>query len=214
MMRVERIVVGALETNCYLVSCDETGEAVVIDPGAEPERILRAVEKAGARVVAIVNTHGHFDHIAANGPLKDVTHAEVWVHPSDADMLTDGNLNGSALLFGIPQTVPPADRFLDDGCEVRFGNLKIKVLHTPGHSPGSVSLLVEGHLFCGDTLFRGSIGRWDLPGGSFQTLMRSIRDKLLPLGDEVAVHPGHGPETTIGWEKRHNPFLTDGTVLV
>ncbi|HID09905.1 MAG TPA: MBL fold metallo-hydrolase [Candidatus Latescibacteria bacterium] len=213
-MRVERIVVGALETNCYLICCDETEEAVVIDPGADPERILRAVEEAGVHVAAIVNTHGHFDHIAANGPLKEATGADVWVHPFDADMLTDGNLNGSALFFGLPRAVPPADRFLEDGDEVSCGKIAMKVIHAPGHSPGSVLLLAGGHIFCGDTLFRGSIGRWDLPGGSFEALIRSIRDRLLRLGDDIVVHPGHGSETTIGYERRYNPFLTDGTVLV
>lgn len=210
-MRISRIVVGALETNCYVISCDETGEAVVVDPGAEPERVLRAT--GGLEVVAIVDTHGHYDHVGANGQVKEATGAEVWIHPSDAGMLTDGNLNGSAEFLGAPLTVPPADRFLGEG-KVKFGNLEVEVIHTPGHSPGSVSLFLEGHLFCGDLLFRGSVGRWDLPGGSFGELMSSIAEKLLPLGDDVVVHPGHGPETKIGWERRYNPFLADGTFVV
>ena len=211
-MRIKRIVVGALETNCYIISCEETGEAVVVDPGAEPDRVLR--ETQGLEVVAIVDTHGHYDHVGANGQVKKATGADVWIHPSDGNMLTDGNLNGSAMFLGAPVTVPPADRFLGEGEEIRFGRLSMRAIHTPGHSPGSASLFVDGHLFCGDVLFRGSVGRWDLPGGSFGELMRSITEKLLPLGDDVVVHPGHGPETTIGWERRYNPFLTDGTFVV
>ena len=211
-MRIERIVVGPLETNCYVISCEETGRAVVVDPGAEPERILRAVE--GLEVVAILDTHGHYDHVGANGQVKDATGADVWIHPSDSGMLSDGDLNGSTLLLGFPVTVPPADRSLLEGDIVRFGNIEMRTIHTPGHSPGSVSLLVEGHLICGDVLFRGSVGRWDLPGGSPSQLLRSVTEKLLPLGDEVVVHPGHGPETTLGWERAYNPFLTEDSFLV
>lgn len=202
-MRVRRLTLGPLETNCWIVDDGEGGAAVVIDPADEPQEILEAL--SGAEVAAVVLTHGHFDHIAAVAEIVRTTGAPLAVHEADAAGITSAAGSGGAL-FGFDVCAPPADRLLDDGDVVEVGRERLAVLHTPGHTPGSICLLGEGHLFSGDTLFAGSIGRTDFAGGDMASMRRSI-GLLASLPDEVLVHPGHGPETTIGRERRVNPFF-------
>lgn len=201
---------GAVDTNCYVVGCPETKAAAIIDPGAfSPEEVgavLGLMEKDGLKATCIVNTHGHIDHIAGNRALKEATGAALLIHRDDAGRLGDGQLNGS-FLFGMDIVSPPADRLLEDGEAIELGDLRLEVIHTPGHTPGGICLICGDVLFSGDTLFAGSVGRTDLPGGSERVIISSIRDKLLVLPEETSVRPGHGPRTTIGKEKNSNPFL-------
>jgi glyoxylase-like metal-dependent hydrolase (beta-lactamase superfamily II) len=192
--------------NCFIVGCEKTKSAVVIDPGDEVNKILLALADAKLTVKYIINTHGHFDHVGANKRLKDATNAPILIHKADADMLAQVSM--SAMAFGMSgENSPPADQTIDEGDKITFGDITLTVLHTPGHSLGGVSFHNNGVVFVGDSLFAGSIGRTDFPGGDYDTLIRSIKTKLLPLGDDVVVYSGHGPETTIGREKRFNPFL-------
>lgn len=207
-MFVQRIQVGMIGTNCYLVACPETKEAIVIDPGDEGEEIYKLVTKNGFRVSAIVNTHGHFDHVGGNRYLKKITGAPILIHEADAKYLTDRRLHLGSMM-GKNEESPEADLLLKEGDTVKVGEFSLKVVHTPGHTPGGISLIGEDVVFVGDTLFSGSIGRTDLPGGDYDTLMASIKNKLLPLEDEMVVYPGHGPSTTIGRERKRNPFLQD-----
>ncbi|MCW7753227.1 MBL fold metallo-hydrolase [Desulfobotulus sp. H1] len=204
-MIIRSLAVGPIMANCFIAGCEKTREAVVIDPGDEGDRILMALAEEKLTVKYILNTHGHFDHVAANRRLKEVTGAEICIHPDDAPML--GQLASMAMSFGLrAENSPPCDLPLRGGEEIRFGEEVLKVIHTPGHSPGGLSFAGDGFVFVGDTLFAGSIGRTDLPGGSYNTLIASIRERLFPLGDAVRVYCGHGPDTTIGSEKRFNPF--------
>ena len=209
-MFIKMFTVGMVATNCYLVGCTETGEALVIDPGFETkfeaERVLAEAKKHSLQIKCIVNTHGHPDHTSGNKLLKELTGAEILIHEHDAPMLGDTGRNLLAF-FGLHSSSPPADKTLHEGDTIQVGTIKLKVLHTPGHSRGGISLLGDDLVFTGDTLFAGSIGRYDFPDASYKELMRSIRDKLAPLPDHVKVYPGHGPPTTIGEEKRSNPFL-------
>ena len=178
----------------------------VIDPGGSPELIFSVLYGLTARVRYIINTHGHVDHIAANRQLKKRTGAEICIHRADNEMLIDARKNFSNLL-AVPVTSPPADRLLQGGDVIQVGELELKVIHTPGHSPGGISLVSDGLVFTGDTLFAGAIGRWDFPGASYNLLLASVRNKLLVLSDDMIVYPGHGPISTIGAEKRENPFF-------
>jgi glyoxylase-like metal-dependent hydrolase (beta-lactamase superfamily II) len=209
-MIIKMLTVGALYTNCYIVGCAETREALIMDPGfdreVEAQRILREVDQRDLEVRYIVNTHGHPDHTSGNGVIKKATGAPILIHEYDAPMLTEAG-KSLARLFGLRTGPPPADRMLHDGDAIQIGGVTLKVLHTPGHSKGSISLLGDDVVFTGDTLFAGSIGRYDLPGGSFQEIMRSIKNRLARLPDHVKVYPGHGPASTMGEEKRNNPFL-------
>ena len=207
-MIIKKLPVGDLQANCYLVGCEETKEAVVIDPGGSEEAVLKMIREAGVTVTAIVNTHAHCDHIGANARIHEETGAPIAIHESEAAFLTDATLNGSAFFYATPMLSPPADRLLHDGDGFRIGSETMTVRHTPGHSPGGISLALGDCVFTGDTLFRASIGRTDLPGGSYETLMRSIREGLMALDDGVRVFPGHGEASTIGWERRHNPWVT------
>lgn len=208
MLRTFRMQVGMLGSNCFLAWDDDSGEGAVIDPGAEGDRIIEEVLKRGFAVKWILNTHGHGDHIGANAGLKRVFDAPLLIHEADAHMLTDPAANMSQA-FGPPITSPPADGFLVPGEKVRFGAVALEVIHTPGHSPGGVCLYDgDGVLFSGDALFPGSVGRCDFPGGDMDLLIRCIRERLLVLPDETEVLPGHGRSTTIGVEKKWNPFLT------
>lgn len=185
-MIIKTVVVGPLATNCYIVAAQKDGKAMVIDPGEDAPEILDALEADGLKAVYIVTTHAHFDHIQAVRELKAATGAEVFGHPADG--------------------LPFADSELVDGMEFFFDGLTLKVIHTPGHSPGSCSLLTEGALFSGDLLFEGSVGRTDFPGGSYDQLLDSL-DKIRPLPGSTVVYPGHGPATTMGREVEFNPFF-------
>lgn len=195
--------------NCFIVGCEKTREAAVIDPGDEPDKILLALAGLKLKVKYIINTHGHFDHVGGNKKMKEVTGADLLIHSNDAPMLS--YLSKSASAWGLnAEDSPPPDLMVKDGDEIKFGEITLKVIHTPGHSPGGISLYSDGIVFVGDTLFAGSIGRTDFPGGDFETLIASIRKKLFVLGDDVRVLAGHGPETTIGAEKKYNPFAGMG----
>lgn len=206
-MRVDRLAVGPLEVNCWIVGSDAGAPVAVIDPGAEADSILAAV--GDVPVEAVVLTHGHFDHLGAVAEIVKRTGAPLMVHEADAGAITSCAANGGSL-FGFRDVAPPADRLLRDGDRIVVGSLVLEVLATPGHTPGGISLLVdssdEAHLFSGDTLFAGSVGRTDFPGGDARTLARSLAEKLAPLDDRMLVHPGHGPDSTIARERRINPF--------
>lgn len=195
---------GSMGANCYLLACDETKKGVVIDPGEEAKQIERWVAEAGITVEYILLTHGHFDHIGAVGALKNVWGAKVAIHQADAKMLTDREI--LSYFGGAPSQGEP-DEYLTDGQVIQVGKEKITVIATPGHTPGGVCFLTSVGLICGDTLFAGSIGRTDFPGGSFPQLIHSITTKLLCLPDETPIYPGHMQPSTIGREKKGNPFF-------
>lgn len=202
-MRVRRLTLGPLDTNCWLVDDGAGGPVLVVDPAEEAAVIL--AELGGALAAAVVLTHGHFDHIGAAREVCASTGAPLLVHVDDAVGLTSASGSGGSL-FGFDVTAPPADRTLADGDTVAAGGVTLTVIHTPGHTPGSICLSGPGHLLSGDTLFAGSIGRTDFPGGDMAAMRRSIA-RLASLPDDTRVHPGHGPETTIGRERRVNPFF-------
>jgi glyoxylase-like metal-dependent hydrolase (beta-lactamase superfamily II) len=210
-MRVETITVGMFMSNCYLLSCERTAEAIIIDAGDEGERIFSAVKERGLQVKVIVNTHAHIDHVSGLSAVAPALSVPVLMHKDDMPIYE--NLSAQASLFGLsaPAGVK-IDRFLEDGDLVTFGDVSGKVIHTPGHSPGGIALLFSGEhpqkIFCGDTLFKGSIGRTDLQGGDYATMMRTLEEVFLPMPDDTIVYPGHGEATTIQAEKRWNPFLT------
>jgi glyoxylase-like metal-dependent hydrolase (beta-lactamase superfamily II) len=188
--------------NCYVLR--DNGEAIVVDPGEATPSVLKAT--AGYLVRSIVNTHCHCDHCGGNGALMASTGAELLIHRADLPLLE--HIEEQGQMFGVPmEASPPPTRFLEEGDKVTFGGVSLTVLHAPGHSPGHVILLGEGFILCGDVLFAGSIGRTDLPGGSYGQLLESIRTKILPLPDPTIVYSGHGPHTTVGEERRTNPFL-------
>jgi len=207
-LNIEKLVVGALMTNCYIVGDDATGKGIVIDPGGDGERILEAVRRLKLDIVLIVDTHGHFDHIMANKEVMEGTGAPLAIHPDDARMLTNP-LRSFAVFMGKWSSSPPATVMLKEGDTVEFGSAKLQVLHTPGHSSGSISLWCpeEKVVFSGDVLFHQGIGRTDFPGGSYRVLAQTIREKLFTLPDDTVVYSGHGSETTIGFERAHNPFV-------
>jgi glyoxylase-like metal-dependent hydrolase (beta-lactamase superfamily II) len=212
-MILMRLIVGPLQVNCYILSDEKTKEAVVIDPGDDAEDILRLIREKGLAVKYIVNTHAHFDHVGANRQLKEATGAELLLHEKDAVVLTSSPKQ--AALFNMKTTASPAaDKYLQHGDAINAGEVSLKVLHTPGHTPGGISLAEQGMVFTGDSLFAGSIGRTDFPGGDMMTLLGAIRQNLLSLPDETRVFPGHGPDTTIGDERRDNPFLNSGSGFV
>lgn len=205
-MIFEGFSVGPMDSNCYIVGCEKTGIAAVIDPGAEGGRILRRLEKLGLTCKYIVITHGHIDHIGALQQVQQATGAEVLIHKDDAGMLTSPAQNLS-LFMGSMLKFKEADRLLEDGDLIKVGEVTLEVLHTPGHTPGGICLKVGQDLITGDTLFAGSVGRSDFPGGNHNVMIDSIKTKLLVFPDSTRIYPGHGPSSTIGAEKIHNPFL-------
>lgn len=205
-MEFDSVIVGALETNCYLVYCPETLECAVVDPGAEAQKIFQLIAKKGLNPVVLLNTHGHIDHIGANRDIKERFNIPLCIHPSDKSMIE--NVQQSELIFFLEaKDSPSPDKYLENGDTVKLGKSSLQVIHTPGHSPGSVSFLGNGFLLSGDTLFYGGVGRTDLPGGSWHELEESIKNKILTLPDETTVLPGHGPTTSVGQERSLNPFV-------
>ncbi|MDO9534124.1 MAG: MBL fold metallo-hydrolase [Bacillota bacterium] len=205
-MILERLEVGSFASNCYLVACPETKQAIIIDPGAEGKFIIKRVNELGLNVKYIINTHAHIDHIGANGDVKEAFNVPILVHEAEAPMYRSPQ-SSLALFMGKNKMAPP-DQTLKEGDLLELGSLTIKVLDTPGHTAGGICLDINGVLFSGDTLFNSSIGRTDLPGGSYRQILESIREKILIYPDNTKVFPGHGPPTTVGDERRYNPFLT------
>lgn len=208
MPTILQMPLGPLETNCYLLGCDETGEAAIIDPSWNGRSLAATAADQGFTITHILLTHSHFDHVGGLAELKKETDAPIYIHPEAVDMLNEAFLHAAAWQIRIPPP-PPADILLTPGETLTIGNIKLEVLFTPGHAPGHVSFFLREHgvVFDGDVLFSQSIGRTDLPGGNMALLMKSIREELLVLPDETAVLSGHGPATTISQEKKHNPFL-------
>jgi hydroxyacylglutathione hydrolase len=202
---IEQLPLGPIQANCFILACEETKEAVVIDPGDEADKILMALAKKALKVKNIINTHGHFDHVGANRRLKEVTGAKLMIHSQDVPLLSQSA--ASAKAWGMRSDDSPApDRVLEEGDIIKFGNLSLKVIHTPGHTRGGISLYGHGAVFVGDTLFSGSVGRTDFPGGDYDTLIKSIQQKIFGLPEDTKVYPGHMGPTTVGTEKRNNPF--------
>lgn len=204
---VDTFAVGPFQENTFLLRAEGSSDLIVIDPGEDAERLTQFIDDHKYKPVAIVNTHAHLDHIGAVEPLKKHFGIPFYLHHADREILAAAPEH--ARLFGVREPeVPEIDFELAADQVLELAGLKLRVLHTPGHTPGGVSLHVGGRVFAGDTLFYGSIGRTDLPGGDFQTLIKSIEEQLLALPDETVVHSGHGPDTTIGREREYNPFLT------
>lgn len=205
-LQVEQLVVGPLESNCYIVWDDRVKEGVIIDPGEDAHIILRMVKELDIEIKYILVTHGHFDHVAAVAALKRETKVEFLAHKGDFFFIEDGENAARRWGFEIEQP-PKPDRFIEDGDTIEIGGFELEVLHTPGHSPGSVSFLHDRMVFGGDTLFQGNTGRTDLRMGSFEELAKSIKTRLYTLPDDTIVYTGHGPITTVGEEKKYNPFV-------
>jgi len=205
-------VLGPFATNAYLVTCEETRETAVIDVGFDARRIADEIQRRGLAVRYLLNTHAHYDHVAAMAELQGLVGGSYWLHPDDRFLLEALADQGAA--FGLPPaTIPALVSGLEDGQRLALGRHELTVIHTPGHSPGSVTFRWNDWLWDGDLLFSGSVGRTDLPGGSFEQLVTSIRERLFPIGDQARVLSGHGPETTIGAERRQNPFVGEGVVI-
>ncbi len=204
--RIWRWVTGLLENNVYLVA-DDGGEAAIIDPGLDSEQILDWVRQKGLTLRWILITHGHFDHVFRAAFFAGQTGAAAAIGEGDADLLL--HMKDAAALWGFQADDPleRADRMLKDGDEIRVGALTLRVIATPGHSPGGICFTLDGFVFVGDTIFAGAVGRTDIPGGSWEQLLSSIRDGILPLPDETVLYPGHGPATTVGQERATNPFV-------
>ena len=211
-MIVESTVVGMLQVNCYVLGCEETGQGVVIDPGDNGYRVLKLVEGLELDIVAIPNTHAHFDHVLAVDEVKRATGAPFWLHQDDVRVLEAARTMVKLWMSYDPGPMPAVDGYIEAGGVLRFGEQELEVRLAPGHSPGSVVFIhhASQQVFSGDVLFAGSVGRFDFPASDGPTLLRSIRDQLLTLPDDYTVYPGHGPATTIGRERRSNPYLQPG----
>ena len=204
-MIIKRLAVGQLETNTYIVGDEETKQAVIIDPGDEGDRIMDMVKESGLEVHSIICTHAHFDHIGAAGDIRKETGAKIILHKEDLEGYGLAKEQASFWGFDLDE-LPQPDGFMEEGDNIKVGSLNFKVMHTPGHSPGSVSLYGEGILLSGDTIFQGSVGRTDFPGGSMEKLKMSFR-RLLDLPEDTKIFSGHGPETTVNREKKENFFV-------
>jgi len=210
--KIEHLIVGPLSVNCYIVTCTQTEKTVVIDPGEEGKRILGKIKSQNGKITHIINTHGHFDHTGANAYLKEHSNAKIAIHNDDKALLPLASEHARKYELSVISS-PPPDISLQDNDIISTGELNLKILHTPGHSPGGICILIESKansdwvIFTGDTLFEGSIGRTDLPGGNFNQLISSIKSRLLPLPGETKVYPGHGGTTTMAREAKFNPFF-------
>ncbi len=217
-IRITRFTLGPFAQNCYLLIGPSGRRAALVDPGLQSEGVLHALAEQDLELDWIINTHGHVDHVAGNQFFKQHTGARLIIHPADAEMAARAREQFEQLQrlgLGLDLRVadsPPPDAFFEEGRPFMFDGTRFEVIHTPGHSPGGVCLAWNGQAIVGDTLFRGSIGRTDLPQGSHSQLITSIRDKLFRLPDHTVCHPGHGPQTTLGEERRSNPFVSDGAV--
>jgi len=203
-MIVKRLIVGPLESNCYIISDENTKESLVIDPGDEPDRILDSINENNFKVKYIVCTHAHFDHVGAVSDLKKETDADIVIHKDDIEIYKRAMDQAAFWGYGL-DSLPEPDRFVSEGDKLEVGALRFEILHTPGHSPGGICLYGEGIVITGDTLFAGSVGRTDFYGGDIKKLKSSFK-RLMSLSDTVKVFPGHGPETTIGQERTDNFF--------
>ncbi len=201
-MLIEKIVVGEMQANCYVLAEAKNSASIIVDPGADYEDIRAILNKNKLHPKLIINTHGHIDHIGENGQFK----IPIFIHRLDSEFLTDPTKSLS-LFFGNSKTSPESYRQLEDGQTVELESIKLEVIHTPGHTPGSICLKIDGVVFTGDTLFFEGIGRTDFPQGDEKRLIKSIREKLFVLPDDIVIYPGHGPSSTIGHERNHNPFL-------
>ena len=208
-LMVRGIVVGVFAENCWIIGSRRTGEGIVIDPGDQPDEILALARDMGVTIKAIANSHAHIDHILGARGVKEATGAPFLLHQRDLEIAREAGQHAAMMLGRMVESPPEPDAFLSDGDEVEVAGVKLRVLHTPGHTQGSVSFYTEGMLFSGDTLFRGSIGRTDLPGGDYAQEMASIVDILLALPDDTVVLPGHMEETRIGHERQTNPFVLE-----
>ncbi len=205
-MITKMLSLGDLRTNCYLVGSETTGEGIIIDPGSDPQAILDEVRRLGLKVNLIVNTHGHVDHFMALEPVQQATGARFAIHADDLRLLPRAAA-AAVEWFGKPVNVPEPDVLLTDGDILEAGDVRLTVIHTPGHSRGGICLYAEGTVFTGDTLFQMSIGRQDFYGGNLEQLLNSIATRLFTLPANTVVLPGHGPDTTIGFERQNSPFL-------
>ncbi len=203
---IEQRAVAPMMKNGYLLTCPITSAAAYIDPGDEVEEMLALIAERSLTLEQILITHGHMDHICGIGRVKETWDAPIFLHPEDEPLYSALKKQGEWFGFSY-EAAPRVDRYLEEGQVLKVGQLEVLVHHTPGHSPGSVTFDVGQHLFCGDLIFAGSVGRTDLPGGAPQLLLKTIREKVLPLGEDKVLHPGHGPATTIGRERLTNPFL-------
>lgn len=198
---------GAFEENCYLAIDEKTRDAVVIDPGSQPENIINWIKKSDCHVKYVLNTHGHSDHIGANTAVCEEFNVKLGIHPLDAPMLTDTKMNLSSY-WGDPVLSKKADFLLNENDTVKIGDNELRVIHTPGHTPGGICLVDKDFIFSGDSLFAGSVGRTDFPGGSMTDLIKNLKEKIMTLPDSVHVYPGHGSSTTISEERTYNPYFS------
>lgn len=208
-MLVKGLTVGLLQENCYILGCETTHQGVVIDPGDNARAILKVIHQAGLMIKAVINTHAHMDHVMAVDAVCDATGAPFYLHRADLPVLHDVPERARLWLDSEVDPIRDPDEYLEHGQIIEFGSEQLEVRFTPGHAPGHVVFVHHAgrQVFAGDTLFQGSIGRYDLPGADGPTLLRSIRDQLFTLPDDYTVYPGHGPATTIGAERLYNPFV-------
>ena len=208
-MIFEYLEAGPLLTNCYIIGDEDSKQGAVVDPGGDVDQILMILSRFGLKCEMIINTHAHPDHIGGNAALAKATGAGIVAHKQELGLIKNLSAFGSAMGMRVEDSPDPA-RLVEEGDLIELGAIRMKVLHVPGHSPGHICLVIEGtnKVIVGDALFQMSIGRTDFPGGSHELLISGIKEKLLPLGDDFEVYPGHGPPTKMGYEKKYNPFLT------